>query len=126
MILLDHNLYSLLNFGQHPMQVASNFSFGHVHLSHRFDHSFSSSPSHGQLLLNMPIAVYPPAVTSPINMIGEVGLSEPASFSTVIANALASTPSGMGWSIMIALPCSSGLKTPAGMGAPFMGMIHSS
>src|SRR5664279_1795679 len=51
MILLDHNLYSLLNFGQHLMQVASYFSFGHVHLGHRLDHSSSTSPSHGQLVM---------------------------------------------------------------------------
>src|SRR5580658_9778769 len=63
---------------------------------------------------------------SPINTIGEVGLSEPSSFSSVMANALASTPSGILWSIIIALPCSSGLKTPAAIGAPCMGMTHSS
>src|SRR5271157_590203 len=50
MVLLDHDFYSLLNFGQHPMQVASYFSFGHVHLGHRLDHSSSNSPSHGQLV----------------------------------------------------------------------------
>ena len=67
-----------------------------------------------------------PRSLRPISMIGEVGLSEPSAFSTVMANALAMTPSGMGWSIIMALPCSSGLKTPAGIGAPFMGIIHSS
>src|SRR5664279_2990720 len=125
MILLDHNLYSLLNFGQHLMQVASYFSFGHIHLGHRLDHSSSTSPSHGQLVMYMRTVDYAPAGTAPISMIGEVGLSEPSSFSTVIAKALASTPAGIFWSIMTALPCSSGLKTPAAMGAPcILSLIH--
>src|SRR5271165_2854683 len=62
----------------------------------------------------------------PTIKIGEVGLSEPASFSNVTARALATTPSGSGWSIITALPCSSGLNIPAGMGAPCDGMIHNS
>jgi hypothetical protein len=32
--LLDHDLYALLDFGEHPMEVAGEFSFGHVHLPH--------------------------------------------------------------------------------------------
>jgi hypothetical protein len=47
-------------------------------------------------------------------MVGEVA---PASFSTVMAKALASAPAGSGGFTAVALPCASGLKTPAGIGA---------
>ena len=33
---------------------------------------------------------------------------------------------GIGWSIIMALPCSSGLNMPAGMGAPCIGISHNS
>lgn len=34
MVLLDHNLYAPLYFGQHVMQVARHLSLGHVNLRH--------------------------------------------------------------------------------------------
>src|SRR5579862_5882294 len=64
--------------------------------------------------------------TDPTNRIGEVGLSEPDSFSMVIANAFAVRPSGIFSPMIIPFPCSSGLNMPAGMGAPVVGIIHSS
>jgi hypothetical protein len=36
MVLLDHDLYTLLDFGQHAMEVASYFRFRHAQLRHRF------------------------------------------------------------------------------------------
>src|SRR5579884_427550 len=55
-----------------------------------------------------------------------VGVEDPASGSTVTANALASIPAGNGGLITMALPCGFGLNIPAGMGAPFIGISHSS
>src|SRR6266852_6618533 len=66
---------------------------------------------------------YSPA---PTIMIDDVGAAEPASGSTVMAKALASTPAGRGGLITVALPWASGLKRPAGMGAPLVGISHSS
>ena len=66
---------------------------------------------------------YSPA---PIITIGMVGVAAPASFSTVIANALASTPPGSGGFTRLALPWASGLNNPAGIGAPFAGISHNS
>src|SRR6266849_10010859 len=66
---------------------------------------------------------YSPA---PIIRMGIVGTEEPLSGSTVIAKALASTPVGSGGLITVALPCASGLKIPAGIGAPLIGISHSS
>jgi hypothetical protein len=55
-------------------------------------------------------------------MIGcEVGAEEPASGSTVMAKVFASTPAGSGGLMTVALPLAAGLKTPAGIGAPFAG-----
>ena len=54
-------------------------------------------------------------------MMAEVGAADPASGSTVIANALASTPGGSGGFTTVALPWESGLKTPAGIGEPVRG-----
>jgi hypothetical protein len=67
--------------------------------------------------------LYSPA---PIIRIGIVGTGEPFCGSTVIANAFASTPTGSGGLITVALPCASGLKTPAGIGAPWVGISHNS
>jgi hypothetical protein len=43
MVLLDHDLYTLLDFGEHLMEVASYFRFGHVQLRHQLDHSSFTS-----------------------------------------------------------------------------------
>src|SRR5438477_2812244 len=66
---------------------------------------------------------YPP---EPIITIGMVGVVEPCSGSMVMAKALASTPAGSGGLTTTALPRVSGLKTPAGIGAPCLGMSQSS
>ena len=61
------------------------------------------------------------------NMMGcEVGAGDPCSGSTVIANALASVRGGRGGLSTVALPCASGLNNPAGIGAPVVGINHSS
>src|SRR6266478_119581 len=63
MVLLHHNFDALLDSGQHPVEVASYFSFGHVHLRHRFDHSSSvsseSQPTRAGLRLDL--ITLPPA-----------------------------------------------------------------
>jgi hypothetical protein len=60
-------------------------------------------------------------------MIGcDVGAEEPPAGSIVIANVLASIPSGKGGLIAVALPWGSGLKRPAGIGAPLGGINHNS
>jgi hypothetical protein len=66
---------------------------------------------------------YTPA---PIMTIGIVGVDDPLSGSTVIAKVFASTPAGSGGWMTCALPRASGLKTPAGMGAPLVGINHNS
>src|SRR5579862_9090576 len=66
---------------------------------------------------------YSPA---PIIRMGVVGVAEPDSFSTVMAKALASAPEGSGGLTTVALPCASGLNTPAGMGAPCDGISQNS
>src|SRR5260370_37817129 len=55
-----------------------------------------------------------------------VGVVEPCSGSIVIAKALASAPAGSGGLMSTAPPRAAGLKTPAGMGAPCIGISHSS
>lgn len=66
---------------------------------------------------------YPPVPT----IIGcEVGAGDPVSGSTVMANALASTPVGSGGLITCALPRAFGLKRPAEIGVPLVGISHNS
>src|SRR5215470_10072639 len=65
-------------------------------------------------------------VVVPTIMGCEVGADEPASGSTVMAKVLASTPAGRGGLITAALPRAFGLKIPAGMGAPLVGISHNS
>jgi hypothetical protein len=67
-----------------------------------------------------------PGTNHPIIRMGIVGTEEPLFGSTVIAKALASTPVGSGGLITVALPCASGLKIPAGIGAPLIGISYSS
>jgi hypothetical protein len=62
----------------------------------------------------------------PIMTTGMVGAVAPDSFSTVIANALASVFGGRGGLTTVALPRASGLKTPAGIGASWARISHSS
>jgi len=69
------------------------------------------------------VVLYSPA---PDMKIGIVGVVDPCSGSTVIAKALASAPAGSGGSTTVALPWASGLKTPAGIGAPVVGINQSS
>ena len=66
---------------------------------------------------------YSPA---PVITIGIVGVTDPASGSMVIANAFASTPGGSGGLTTVALPRAFGLNTPAGIGAPWVGINHNS
>jgi hypothetical protein len=74
--------------------------------------------------LKSPFGGIYPAVPS---MIGcEVGAGDPPVGSTVMANALASTPMGSGGLITVAVPRESGWNRPAGMGEPAGGMSHSS
>src|SRR5215469_3610845 len=61
----------------------------------------------------------------PIITIGMVGVVLPCSGSIVIAKALASTSIGSGGFMTVAPPRASGLNTPAGMGAPCIGMSQS-
>ena len=69
---------------------------------------------------------YKPYSPAPSITIGMVGVVDPASGSTVMANALASAPAGSGGLTTVALPRASGWKTPAGIGAPCLGISHSS
>src|SRR5579863_2372378 len=62
----------------------------------------------------------------PIITIGMVGVVAPDSFSTVMANALASIPAGSGGFTTVAFPRASGLNMPAGTGAPCIGISHNS
>jgi hypothetical protein len=62
---------------------------------------FSSLRQDTDRMPGLATAPYSPA---PIITIGIVGVAAPASFSTVIAKALASTPSGSGGFTMLALP----------------------
>jgi hypothetical protein len=55
-----------------------------------------------------------------------VGVADPPAFSIVTPNALASMPLGISGMTTLAFPAASGRNMPAGMGAPFMGITHSS
>lgn len=60
-------------------------------------------------------------------MIGcEVGAEDPASGSIVIAKVLASNPVRSGALVIVAVPRALGLNSPAGTGAPLVGINHNS
>lgn len=81
-----------------------------------------SNPSEGRVR-EIKVSFYSPI---PIIIGVDVGAAEPASGSIVIAKVLASTPVGSGGLITAAVPCVFGLKIPAGMGAPLVGINHNS